>query len=461
MTDNRTEQQKIISKAWKKFALLAIKLNKDIEPEGRVWFYGLHFLLEKDAKKTRESLPKGHPLKTISRIPKKIREKLDTDIKDRLEPAIDNLKLLLGDVKKVKEIDFSEIIFDECTDFSNFIFPIDTKFNNAEFVTDVFFNNAVFFETADFEDAIFQNKKSYRKETAKFRNTTFSKIANFRKATFWGYANFKGAKLKGRAFFQEAIFKCHAPRFYDATFNNEITWAGIALPDFKNALVDYYKKIGNKFELITCTECTNYAGCTKYVKHNICDKHDICDICFKHAKCDKCEELIEQNRRRRIEENQNSYENTAILLEGTKKYHDQHFFFQYEMGCRRELENNYLICFMFWLYETLASYGYGIGRAFTAWFLHMFFGAIIIFIIASCAGLGIWQALFCSASTSFANANPFVFIGIKDGSLMACYTKLQIFSLVGFGYVRGIQIIIGIPLLFLLLTTLRVRFRLK
>ncbi len=452
MTDNRTEQQKIISKAWKKFALIAIELNKDIEPEGRVWFYGLHFLLEKDAKKTRESLPKGHPLKTISRIPKKIREKLDADIKDSLEPAIDNLKLLLGDVKKVKEIDFSEIIFDECTDFSNFIFPIDTKFNNAEFVTDVFFNNAVFFETADFEEAIFQDERSHCKETAKFRNTTFSKIANFRKATFWGYANFKGAKLAGRAFFQEAKFEWHAPRFYYATFNNEMTWAGIKLPKFKKAPVDEYKKVGEEFELDKCDKCAKCIRCARCVERA---------KCAKCARCSKCKALIEKNRRRRIEENQNSYENTAILLEGTKKYHDQHFFFQYEMGCRRELENNHLICFMFWLYETLASYGYGIGRAFTAWFLHMFFGAIIIFIIALGAGLGTQQALFCSASTSFANANPFVFIGIKDGSLMACYTKLQIFSLVGFGYVRGIQIIIGIPLLFLLLTTLRVRFRLK
>ena len=483
---------KSIPEAWKAFALIAIEINKNIEPEGLIWFYKLHSLLKKNAKKTRKYLPKEHPLKTISGIPKNIREKLDTDLKEKketLERAINDLKSLLDDVKKVKEIDFSGLPFDEETDFSNFIFPIDTSFEHAQFSQDInfinaiflkdavfndakffanaYFNDAVFCETADFEDAQFQTKDSYCKETAKFRNTVFEKIANFRNATFWGYANFKGAKLEGRAFFQKAKFKWHAPRFYDATFNNEMTWAGITLPEFAEAKVDRHTKVGEKFEPVKCDECTRCAECArcaKCVEHNRFDKCDICDICFKYSKCGKCgkcKELIKENHRRRIEENQNSYENTAILLEGTKKFHDQHFFFRKEMQCRRYLEKNKLICLSFWLYEILADYGYGIECAIKAWLWHIFIGAVAISIIASSGNLETWQHLSCSVSVSIANANPFIFVLIKDGSLKDCYECLQDILPLGFGAIRGFQAFIGVTLLFLLLTTLRIRFRLN
>ena len=430
---------KTIQEAWKRLAINAIELNKDFEPKGQHWFYAIHSLSGIPTKKTRESLPKGHPLELLS-LTAGNEHKVDTITKE--------LKSLLGDIKKAKEIDFSELIFDECIDFSNFIFPIDTKFNKAKFITDVYFNNAVFSETADFEETEFQEKESHCKETAKFRNTTFEKIANFRNAIFWGYANFKGAKLKGRAFFQEAKFKWHAPRFYDAKFNNEITWAGIELPNFRKAPVDKCRKA-------TDDELTNGSKKFVYIEHKDIFKN------FKTFKTLETFKTIKENRIRRIEENQNSYENTSILLEERKKHHDQHLFFREEMQCRRRLENNVFICLAFGLYGGLAGYGYGIGRAFTAWFLHIFFGTIAIFIIAYCGGLEIWQALFCSVSTSFANANPFVFFGFKEGALMDCYECLHDLSPLLFGSIRGLQTVIGIPILFLLLTTLRVRFRLK
>ncbi len=476
---------KSIPEAWKAFALIAIEINKNIEPEGLIWFYKLHSLLKKNAKKTRKYLPKEHPLKTISGIPKNIREKLDTDLKEKketLERAINDLKSLLDDVKKVKEIDFSGLPFDEETDFSNFIFPIDTSFEHAQFSQDInfinaiflkdavfndakffanaYFNDAVFCETADFEDAQFQTKDSYCKETAKFRNTVFEKIANFRNATFWGYANFKGSKLKGRAFFQKAQFEWHAPRFYDATFNNEMTWAGITLPEFAEAKVDRYTKVGEEFKLDKCNECAECSECAKCAERAKCAECAERAKCVKHYKCAKCKALIKQNRRRRIEENQNSYENTSILLEKHSKYHDQHFFFRYEMQCRRWLGGRFN-CFIYRLYECLADYGYGVGRAFSWWAFHILVGFVFIALIAHCGGLGIWQALFCSISTSFANANPFVFFGFKEGALMECYECLHDLSPLGFGTIRGVQTVIGLPILFLLLTTLRVRFRLK
>ena len=468
---------------WYWFLLTTTELDKTHDKlNGWHWFWGLNYLHQE-----RDKFPKLN----ITEIQKSVSNKhwLKKINISSLPPVQDDLRNLVTEFSSYlktddySKINFSSLIFEENKDFSNFIFPIevsfkktefhdevnfkntlfiedaffngaeffnDASFINAKFIKDIFFNDAKFFETADFEDAEFQTKDSYCKETAKFRNTIFKKIANFRNATFWGYANFKGAKLEGRAFFQKAKFKWHAPRFYDATFNNEMTWSGITLPKFAEAEVDRHTKVGEEFEPVKCDECTECAKCVER------------DKCIKHAKCVRCKKLIEENRTRRIEENQNSYENTAILLAGRKKFHDEHLFFRHEMGCRRELEKNLFICLMFLLYEILADYGYGIGRAFKAWLWHMALGMLAIIMTATYAG-GIIasEILFCSFSTSIANANPFVFVIIKDGSLMDCYIELNKRSPMIFGLIRGFQTFIGVTLLFLFLTTLRVRFRLK
>ncbi len=485
MNDKITEEIKsalVNKRYWYWFMLTSAELDRTHDkPKGWHWFWGLDCLHQEqnkfpkfDIAEIQKSVPNRHWLKKAST--------------SSLPPVQDDLRSLVTEFYSYlqpddySEIDFLKHHFKINDDFSNLIFPIkvsfkdsvfyddvhfkntlfiedaffndakflnDARFINAKFIKDIFFNDAEFFETADFEDAEFQKEESYCKETAKFRNTIFKKIANFRNATFWGYANFKGAELKGRAFFQKAKFKWHAPRFYGATFNNEMTWAGIELPKFAEAKVDRYKKVDDEFKLDTCDECTDCPKCAERAE------------CIKRAECIRCKALIEENRTRRIEENQNSYENTAILLAGTKKYHDQHFFFREEMRCRRELEGDNLIRWAFGLYEGLTDYGYGIERAFKAWAWHIVFGIIAIATTASCAGVGLQENLFCSISTSVANANPFVFAIITDGSLMDCYDELNMRSPMMFGAIRGIQTFIGVTLLFLLLTTLRVRFRLK
>ncbi|MGU9963845.1 MAG: pentapeptide repeat-containing protein [Candidatus Halichondribacter symbioticus] len=440
------------SSDWLWFMEKTILFDKEHRiPKGWHWYMGFCYLKEQEkiatfsTKKTAKTIPDDHWLK--------IKDKISSDDKTpiSLKPrgdykTMEKWATNIQAPNKIAKINFSKP-FKKAIDFSNFIFPIDVsfenikfsgkadfrdtlffkdaRFNDAKFLKDVRFDDAIFLETADFKNAIFHEETSNSKETAKFRNTIFEKIANFKNATFWGYANFKGAELKGRAFFQDAIFKHHAPRFYGAKFNNEITWAGIQLPDFSIADVD------------------------KNYKDNTADDGETCD------------EKTETNRRRRIEENQNSYENTAILLEGTKKYHDQHFFFREEMRCRRELEGNIFIRWAFGLYERVADYGYGIERALKIWLWNIVVGFVLIAIIAYYQGLEIGQGTFCSISTSFANANPFVFFGFKEGALMDCYECLHDLSPLLFGTIRGLQTLIGIPILFLLLTTLRVRFRLK
>ncbi len=450
MTEEKDKIKRYLASnnSWYQLMQKSIKLDGKKYPQGYHWLIAFHQLsIVTNLTKTLENLPEKHPLKSQP-LPSK-------SIKVKLKPITEELKTLLGTVKKNRKINFSGLHFKNEIDFSNFVFPLDTNFkntkfskdaffNNAIFSKDVFFNNAIFCETADFEDATFQNKDSYCKETAKFRNTVFKKIANFRNATFWGYANFKGAKLAGRAFFQKAKFKWHAPRFYDATFNNEMTWAGIELPKFAEAKVDRHKKVGDEFKPDKCDGCTECARCVERAE------------CVKCAECAKCKALIKQNRRRRIEENQNSYENTVILLKKQGKYHDQHFFFRQEMQCRRRLEGPFNFT-TYGIYEYLANYGYGVGRALLGWLVHILIGALILF------GLRYFNCFKdftddfgCSLGISLSNSHAFFF---KDDRLVKCYKAFE--TLPWFNVVWGVQTITGTLLIFLVLLTLRVRFRLK
>ncbi len=451
MTEDITpEQQKIISNAWHKFFIDTTNFDSDHDkPKGWSWFWCLYDLYNNsnelpnlDLAIIQSKLHNQHWLKTTT---SKITEVCSTihgnKVMENTE-FLNPVNILLNDLGKANrpispKIDFSGITFNDDTDFSNFIFPVDTDFRNTQFLKDTLFENAVFYEEVNFENARFHETPDTYKETAKFKNALFMNTADFSKTVFNAYANFKGAAFGGRTIFQQAGFKYHAPRFYGATFNNEIILNRIKLPDAKKD------------------------------ETNINDTDD---------------ELYEK----RVEENKSAYETLIHLMEKQNKHHERHRFFREEMRWRqlgnkltqkrlinagwqgdyeyyslgKLLGNSFTIAF-FWLYDTTSEYGHGIGRAFGWWLLHIILGAIAIFIIASCVAPEFKEALFCSISTSFANANPFVFIGVKDGGVMACYTKLQILSPVGFGYVRVIQTIVGIPLLFIFLTTLRVRFRIK
>ncbi len=405
------------------------------------------------------------------------------------------------------QINFKELILEEPVNFLNFIFPIDTSFEHAEFPHDIefinakfvkntVFNNATFFANAYFTNAVFSDTASFKNakfhgETANFRNATFEKEANFEKVTFKEYANFKGAKFSDRTIFQQAKFELHAPRFYGAKFNNELILNRIKLPKT------------NRF-----IHNENYKVYQKTIDEN--QDKDICQI-YKVIK--EKRKSTHETYQKVIEENKSAYETLIYLMETQNKHHDKHRFFGEEMRWRQlgnkltrerritdsgrktgelyfiwwkirncitkkriitdsrkntdeyysywqQLENN-LNIIIFGLYGMLSDYGYGIGRTLAWWFGHILVGFFAIFaLVFFTACWGILENLFCSFSVSFTNANPVVFAIINDGKLMECYTELNALSPITFGIIRGIQTTFGIILLFLLLTALRVRFRL-
>ena len=384
MTDKNDEIKLMPARLGSWYWLVQKAIEQDAispEPDGWHWLILLHYILDFNVADVQRELPDGHSLKSAS-LP-------SVSTRDTFKPIVEGFKrggdFFSDTLEEIIEIDFSGLHFEKSIDFSNFIFPIYVSFEQSKFSGNVSFENAIF--------------KSY--------------------------SNFKETKFKRRASFQHAIFELHAPRFYGAKFNNEMTFAGMIPPKFETAKTDKLDKDGK----------------------TINDKKQ-----------------IDKNYRKRIGENQNSYENTSTKLGNQKKYHDQHFFFREEMRCRRRLEN-YLIRPFYWLYEKLSNYGYGVGHAFGFWVGHIaIFSIVFMFLINDCWGyrdLEYWKNLSCSISISLSNATPVAFISFEESSLMKCYGKLKNIDSVLISTIKVTQTVLGILFLFLLLLTLRVRFRLK
>ena len=453
---------------WYEFMQATIALDnnpEDKKPRGYHWFWGLYFIKDKlpdfDLTEIKEELPNEHWLKE-AQIPS-----LSKDLDDLTQKLIKGREYILEEIKIIQEIDkinfegldfqdhntTTTLDFEKTGDFSEFIFPIKTSFDRsrlfpAKFENAIFFNsvsfisvefcgqalfeNTVFCKKADFiivkflgeakfsnanffddvsfngtifsGSALFSNVK-FRGFVTDFSSVTFSNIAIFSHTYFYNFTSFQNTQFLKYTTFNKTNFKIYAPRFYGAKFNNEMTWAGIKLPDFKKA---------NDKETDTQYED-------------------------------------------RIEENQNAYENLSTKLGNQKKYRDEHFFFRQEMRCQRKLAESRTSSLAFWLYELFSDYGYRIGRAVWCWAGHIVIGALILFSIRSVDRWNMsWEDFGCSLGISLSNSHAFFFNGDR---LEKCYKAFE--SLPWFNVIWGIQTILGIIFLFLVLLTLRIRFRLK
>ncbi len=400
---------------WVRFLWSMAELDETREhPNGWCWLIGLHYLLGITIKRMQDNLPDDHPLKSAP-LPEVGEELL-------LKQIISELKERLGNPKKITEIDFSNLEFKNFVNFSNLIFPINVTFSNSKFYERIEFNYTEFFISANFNGTCFSSTVQFYKARlslgefqktvfngfANFSDTTFIKLVDFKEAVFSNQARFNNAKFLGYTTFENAIFELNAPKFYGAELNDEMFWTDIKLPKFE-----------------------------------------------------KMDDETEERYKKRIKDNENAYENLSTKLGNQKKYRDELFFFRQELSCQRKLAESITSGFAFRLYELFSGYGYNIGRAFWCWVGHMVLGVLVIAFISMCSGVRFHESLTCAIPVSIANANPYVFFGFESSSLTACYKELDKLASISFAAVKAIQTVIGIALLSLLITTLRIRFRLK
>ena len=447
MTDENKEKIELTpaeESPWGNFLLKTIELdetNKTVE--GWHWFFGLYYLYNKlttfrnfNFTSLKNALPDGNWLKEIDDV---AMQEIDINIDEiGLLPLVNDL---LNSTDITSTIDFSALSFDKSIDFSRFIFPVDVSFEHTKFYDEVIFNLTMFYENANFNKTIFykqtffngtkffklinfidvrffgelsfvnavlkitsfQNTKFYH--FANFSKATFSEVVMFNNATFFHFSFFNGVTFAERVSFSDVKFKKSVPHFYDSKFHSDITWE---------------------------RDIKLWPQIKKYTK--------------KHNSIEHTNQTADQN----------AYENLAYHMKVAEKHHDEHFFFRQEMRCRRNLGSifNSLI---YGFYEYLADYGYGVGRAFSWWLGHILIGALALFGFRYFYGINDFiNDAGCALGVSLANSHGFFFMGDRLDNCYMVFKNVPFFTAIW-----ATQTVFGIALLFLVLLTLRVRFRLK
>ena len=452
------------------------------------WFWGIYFLdrFQRNIKSPsttiiKEILPEKHYLKEIlgdhysdESTTAYFNEKFEFLDQESVFPLFVKYIKTRKDEKEIAEIDFSKLNFKEDIDFSNFVFPMDVSFAGSKFSGKANFTNAVFCGNANFDGAVFSDEALFYK--AKFaRETYLSGIdfhqkdcsISFTEAVFSYTVIMKGTKFHGETYFEETKFSDDAvfenahfcgtvsfkdaifsgkATFTDAKFFNEIKFDWTKFKDFTNFINTEFKQYvpsSHKAEFHSNTSWSWEVELWPQVENHINYQTD-------------------EDYKTRIKDNQNAYENLSSQMKGLDKYHDEHFFYRQEMCCRR-WRSSPAVKFFYYLYEKLADYGYGIKQALWGWFWHMVLGVqaiVIVTFICACWKGWTWETakgVLCSIPLSFANAHGF--LPFHKGALKDCYELFD--GNILFNIIWGFQTVLGIVFLFLLLTTIRIRFRLK
>ena len=471
MTDENKEKIELTpaeDDPWYQFYLQSIVLDRGDEgkghystkPYGWHWFWGIYFLHQKMPKfpkfnltTIQKKLPNEHWLKNANDGDEKVTYQFGGSIPDHVcqGDAVEILQKLLEDheySKFSREINFSNLIFKDEVNFSNFIFPVSVSFLRSNFHQYVSFNKTFFYSSAcftvtefssiarfndvkffshvTFSNAIFSEKTS-------FNNTTFSDDAIFYEATFSNVVSFTEAKFFRITSFDKINF-CKNMDFSNVIFSNGVSFTNTMFS--ARAIFDDVKIIG--FVSFENAEFKEFPP--SFQKANL----------YSNILWDECKwpKINKKANFSVIRQNKNIYENLSSLMKSLDKYHDHHLFYRQETRCRRWLARPLAKCF-YWLYEKLANYGYGIERALLAWSLHILLGAVLIWATT--------KNVFCALQISFANAHGF--LPFHNAPLKKCYAPFMESDI--FNAIWVFQTIAGIPLLFLVLLTIRVRFRLK
>ncbi len=322
--------------------------------------------------------------------------------------------------------------------FTNAVFSSGATFMNATFAGPVFFEKVKFKEFTRFSKAIFVEKVDFS-EAHFFKRSDFSDVdfrngALFYKAKFSGDTDFNDATFKKTAFFTETIF-------YESSI-------------FYRAILENINFSNTRFEI-----CAPHLYDAK-ISADIVWERDT--EYWPHVR-NRIKGETDDDYKKRTIDNQNAYENLSSRMKTLDKYHDEHFFYRQEMRCRRVFEK-FFIRFPYMVYDAFSDYGYSIGKAFLAWLAHILAGIFFLMIIIRMnidggqhKDLEPAIAFWCSIPTAFSNAHRF--LSFHNGALNYCHDYLK--NLYLFDVIWAFQSILGIPLLFLLLLTLRIRFRLK
>lgn len=332
-------------------------------------------------------------------------------------------------------VSFSEATFHGRAAFDRGKFPYLTSFDGVRFRNSVSFTEVEFWPRsaeqddpqsceAKFDQSQFQGSVNFW--NAEFGNASFTEVemlgsAIFQDAVFRGSADFNNAKFRGTTSFGHAAFWM-PPKFFETELHEDVTFAGA---NWEKAEESYWRSCRGK----------DSKAMVKY----------------------------DADRAMR------AWDRLALIMSQREKLPERHEFFRLKMRAQRQRDGRSLLSFLNWLFDVLSDYGWGVGRALTCWAVQFVAMGLVLAVMAlncfpsSIGGLKhAFRVVLDAQFLSFANSHAFLRLASSGGwlheSRNAILNSCEADRL--FNYSGLAQAVIGPILLFLVLLTLRNRFRL-
>jgi len=355
-------------------------------------------------------------------------------------------------VRFEQKANFENSIFFGLTCFDDAIFlhendPIGHSFKNTEFHNTAYFkkiessrirfdgstfHSAVYFDNANFESGKEIGDSTSRFATfdkchfnevgkflgarfdcASFNDAQFDNTACFDEASFRSNVDFSNARFKNATSFRRTVFAC-PPEFYDAELHEDTDFGGV---DWSKAEKSYIRP-------------------SKGGSGGSISIHDKAAVATR------------------------AWDRLILIMSQREKHAERHEFFCLKMRAQRRRDGICLLSLTNWLFDMFSGYGWSMGKAFGWWMAQVVMGAILIFCGTEMNG---WKQFVQGFCLSFANAHAFLGLASTGGHLHSVRTELYDVarSDVYLDAIGAFQVAIGPIFLFLVLLTVRNRFRIR
>lgn len=341
-------------------------------------------------------------------------------------------------------IDFSRVVFSNPTGFRGFVFGGQTSFEGARFngglnlFADAVFAGNVSFNGAAFRRPFFGDGMRFA-VTASFREARFEREAWFRRSRFLGPTEFDRAHFLAESRFDTCEF-VDGVTFVDAEFDNRIDFRAARFLGLTNFEEADFKTLVPEFFGATLNEHTQWHG----------------------SEWPKVSERASERR-----DQITRYQCLSRSMNQLEKFSDQHFFFRKELEIQRRLEPPNVAKLTNWAYQQVCDYGYGLTRMVSVWIGHVALGAVLLCVSELVGDGGEWPKLpeVCLAFADFDTAlllsfgNAHGLLGLNDDFFVGAHMNWK--HVPWYDGIGAAQTVLGVIILFLLLLTIRNRFRMR
>ena len=389
-------------------------------------------------------------------------------------------------------MDFYDIDFDDNVSFSGRVL-IGANFQNTIFSQNANFSDVNFLGLTHFNGTKFLSPKVGLRDGAHFRNCTFHNTVYFDSAEFDFRARFDNARFQSASYFRGTRFEPRDNRpkassgfvsFVDCQFSNEVSFEnakfafGVDFSDvkfkdavkFERATVHHVVSFNNaKFSNTTSFRKIHFGRPPKFFETDLHEDTDFGDIdwksaehCYRRKTCEgENPTVIKTN----ADDAVRAWDRLALIMSKREKLVERHEFFRLKMRAQRKRDGRCLLTFLNWLFDITSDYGWSVGRAFVCWLGHMGAGALALVSNTLICSMSLdrdeIRVLWDSLLVSFANAHAILGLasegGYLHGARQSLYSISQQDSILN--AIGTCQIIFGPIFLFLVLLTLRNRFR--